>query len=256
MTSRTLTTTPSPQVLADRMLDILVSALHLRPHRSFPLNMNGDGDRIGRVTVYDGDSETRVIDARLIVESSGIDSIMLHAFSDPASDLPHLISDVAGVDSRWGFHVDLMPRVDLPGDLSTLEGVYEPLNAAYERVNSIPTSTAIELPARLRALSSAWIVGVSVDVTNPETAATDVDLLSLTFETYLRAWLACVEDGLPGSGTPESYVRPHGESARARDARQRFALFHSESDPVWGLMDDLVGPTDSAAILELVRGLG
>ena len=130
----------SPQVLADQTLDLLVGALHLRPHRSFPLNANGHGERVGRVTVYDGDHDTRIVDARLVVESSGIDSVMLHAFSDPATDLPHLISDVAGVGSRWGFHVDLIPRVDLPGDLSILEGLYEPLTPIYDRVNSIPGS--------------------------------------------------------------------------------------------------------------------
>jgi len=245
----------SPQVLADQMLDILVGALHLRPHRSFPLNMNGHGERVGRVTVYDGDHGTRIVDARLVVESSGIDSMMLHAFSDPATDLPHLTSDVAGVGSRWAFHVDLMPRVDLPGDLSTLEGLYEPLTPIYERAHSIPGSTPIPLPPRVRALSSAWIVGVSFDFTNAGGGRDAVQVMTDTFEAYVRTWLRCVDEGLPGLGTPESYLRPHGEAARARDARQRFALFHPDSDPVWGLLDNLVGPTDAAAILELIRGL-
>ena len=250
-----MSTSPDPQVLTDQMLDIIAVALHLRPERSFDLKANGNGEPVGRVTTYRGDHRTRVVDARLVVSQTGINSAMLHAFTDPTSDLPHLTSDVAAAHSNWILHVDLMPRVDLPGDLSTLEDLYEPLTPAYERVYAMPGARPTPLPPRLRALSSAWLVGVAVDLDGEEVRSDAFRVLSDTYAAYVDAWLTCVNDGLPGAGTPESRVRPHGETARARDARQRFALFNPEIDPVWDLLDDLIGPVDSAAILEIVRGL-
>ena len=78
-----------------------------------PLVLVESGERVGEVRVWTGPRIPNLVDTRLTVPGLGIDSVMLHAFTDSAGAVPHLTSDVAGIDGRLALGLDLTPRVDL-----------------------------------------------------------------------------------------------------------------------------------------------
>lgn len=195
-----------------------------------------DGRDCGGLRIYEGDA--RVIDSRLTLDDLGIDSVMVHAFAPSASSSPHLLSDLAFMpDRRWHFHVDLLPRVDLMTSPDYLDGVFPPLEAAFTAATTLPGSAPMPVPRRLRALGSAWLVGVIAD-------ASDEPTLTTTHDAYAAHFLDLLYQ-------PPVVVA--ASEQRERDRAHRRSLFDEATDPVWDVLKGIIGSDSVEAILSAVR---
>jgi hypothetical protein len=195
--------------------------------------ITGDPDGYGSLSVSDG--PVRLVDARLVAPALGIDSVMQHVLMPSSSDVPHLVSDLAGLpDGRWHFHVDLLPRVDLATRTDTIRAAHEPLTPHFARAMALPDSRPIELPMRLRALSSVWMVGVVAH-------AHDALTLHEIHDAY-----ADVQQG-------RTAERSDDDAFAARDLAHRTALFHRDTDIVWDVLIGLIGQDRVDAILTALR---
>lgn len=194
------------------------------------------GRPCGGISVYEGSS--RIVDSRLSLDDLGIDSVMVHAFAPSTSTSPHLLSDLACMpDGRWHFHVDLLPRVDLMTHPDYLDGVYPPLESAFLAATGLPGSEPMPVPRRLRALGSAWLVGVIA-------AATDEPVLTSTHDHYTDHFLALLAD--PGVGAEAS-------AQVERDRAHRRSLFDEATDPVWDVLNGIIGTASVDDLLDTIR---
>lgn len=224
---------------ADARLATLLEARSLDRVVDQQLTAVNGSDGYGSLQVFQGD--LTIVDSRLTLPTSGIDSVMLHAFAPSGGTSPHLLSDLAVLpDGRWHFHVDLLPRVDLVATPSYLDEVYPPLTAAHDRAYAIEGSTPISLPLRLRALSSPWLIGV---VASPH----DEPALTEIFGTYTRRWAHLLNQ------PPATAMVVDPESQVARDRQHRAALFDDATDPVWSFVAATVGHEATATLLDAVR---
>jgi hypothetical protein len=195
-----------------------------------------NGKACGGLRVYEGTA--RVIDSRLTLDDLGIDSVMVHAFAPSTSTSPHLLSDLACMpDGRWHFHVDLLPRVDLMTHPDYLDGVYPPLEEHFLTATGLPGSEPMAVPRRLRALGSAWLVGVVA-------AATDEPVLTDTHNFYVQRFLDLL------AAPPEPV---NAASQIERDRAHRRSLFDQATDPVWDVLNGIIGKDSVDGILEAIR---
>jgi len=235
----------SVQTLADRWAAPLV-ALLTRPTTTYrEFTLLSTGKLVGSLTVHTGriaDKPVRVVDTRLVIPDLSIDSVMLHAFAPGDSASPHLLSDLASLtedgEVSWHFHVDLMPRIDLVGSLRHLESVFTPLTNMYDSAFAIAGMRPIQIPPRLRALTSAWLVGAIV---SPD----DDDAIDAVFNGYVRQWQQCVTE------PPETAM--DAMALASRDRHHRAAMFNPETDIVWEFLADLIGQDDVDTILEAIK---
>lgn len=190
----------------------------------------------GGLRVYEG--RARVVESRLTLHDLSVDSVMVHAFAPSASTSPHLVSDLAHMpDGRWHFHVDLLPRVDLMTSSHYLDTVFPPLDPAFVAATALPGSAAMPIPRRLRALGSAWMVGVIAD-------PTDEPVLTSTHDAYASRFFELLRTP-PAAPPDDSLVR--------RDSDHRRALFDTATDPVWEILEGIIGAGSVDALLQAVR---
>jgi hypothetical protein len=205
--------------------------------RTEHLPFAGPDDATGRLTLHVG--PCTVVDVRLALPALGIDSAMLHAFAPSGSSSPHLLSDLAVLaDGTWHFHVDLMPRIDPVIDPSSLEA-QTPLTSWAERAMALPGARPIAIPRRLRALSSAWLVGVIV-------SEAEADDLTAIHDAYIDRFAGLLAAPLPTSMSSAALA--------ARDREHRAALFDDATDPVWSFLAEHVGTEPVDRILALITG--
>ena len=210
------------------------------PYETFV--MTESGERVGEVRVWTGPLVPSLVDSRLVVPSMGIDSVMLHAFTDPRSAAPHLTSDVAGMNGRLALGLDLTPRVDLATEPAYLDAVYAPLTETHRAIREVEGATPMDVPLRLRAFTSPWLTGASV----PESRLPEI---GRAYDAYLERFFALAEDGAPP-------VAIDGDALLARDALARRAQFDPASDPVWDFLAGLLGRESVDTLLDLVRTPG
>jgi hypothetical protein len=230
------------QDLADRLRDGLLATHDLievgAPYETFRLI--GTGEPVGFVRVWTGRSIPKLVDSRLVVPALGIDSVMLHAFAPTDSAVPHLGSDVAGVDGRFSFNLDLTPRVDLALDPGYLDAVYEPVNAARDEAYAIDGAELVDIPLRLRAFSSPWIVGVSV-------TEDQLPAVERTYEQFLAHFNALLASGVSTTV---------GGDPSVRDRAQRRAQYDPANDEVWEFLASVFGQPSVDVVLDLIRDVG
>jgi hypothetical protein len=195
-----------------------------------------NGKACGGLRVYEGSA--RVVDSRLTLDDLGIDSVMVHAFAPSSSTSPHLLSDLACMpDGRWHFHVDLLPRVDLMTHPDYLDSVYPPLEERFLAATGLPGSEPMAVPRRLRALGSAWLVGVVA-------AATDEPVLTDTHDFYAQRFLDLL------AAPPEPV---DGDAQIERDRAHRRSLFDQATDPVWDVLNGIIGKESVDGLLAAIR---
>jgi hypothetical protein len=200
-------------------------------------SFTGVDDAYGTLTVHHG--RATIVDSRLTIPSHGVDSVMLHAFAPSGSSTPHLLSDLAGLaDGHWHFHVDLLPRVDLVQDTSYLDEVFPPLTPSRDQAYGLPGAALIPIPLRLRALASAWLVGVIG-------APHDAEAFTQVHSAYVDRFIDLLDN------PPEVALAP--ERLRERDAVHRAALFDAATDIVWDVLTELIGADAVGEILAAVR---
>ena len=204
-----------------------------------------EGRRIGEFRIFTRDDGLRLVYSALSVEDFGMDTHQIYAFTPASSAVPHLFLDTAispNTDGTFHFGLDLVPRVDLGANLAYSEYVYGPLTApraeAIARPGVMPVGSLGPLQWSIR---SPWMVAAIVD---PR------DLRSLTdvVDAYTARWTELVGEGLP----PELVADTAEVDLARRDARNRAAIFSARTNPVWGLLDGLVGADSATRIRDLL----
>ena len=210
---------------------------------ALPLHAVGgplDGTRIGEFRVFSRADGVRLVYSALAIDDFGMDTHQVYVFTPAESALPHLFLDTAISPNTGGtfhFGLDLAPRVDLGASLDYLDAVYTPLSepraAALAQPGILPVPSIGPLQWALR---SPWMIAAIA-------APSDLKALGGITDEYVDRWLGLLADGLPaevGAGLAwQDVVR--------RDRLAREAMFSARTNPVWTLLDRLVGPSTSAA---------
>lgn len=189
-------------------------------------------------TFTSGKGVAKAVYVGLAVEAIGLDSHMVFAFTDDDSLVPHFTLDSVFGQGSHAFHLDLIPRVELASNLDYIDRVFAPLTEVFEDVQSREGLTAAAIGPRQRAMMSPWMC---------VNRATDEAFLGMTevVETYRDHWFSLLEEGLPAD-----LAAP--VDLGARDARNRAALFSREVDPVWNMIERLIGEQSELIRLQLV----
>ena len=201
-------------------------------------------DPVGSLRHFDGD--VTIVYVGITVDTIGLDSHMLFAFTPPDSAVPHFTLDSVQAGPHNAFHLDLIPRVDPGSHLAYLDLCFVPLTDAHDSAAEIDGLEAAELSPRQWQLMSAWMLAHRAD--DDGFAAIDPIV-----DTYRDHWLDLVADGVPASAL-DHHIGP--DALADRDRRNRAAVFNAEVDPVWAQIDRLLGEDTSAAIREHLRTAG
>lgn len=217
---------------------------------ALPLHAVGgplDGTRIGAVRIFTRPDGLRVVHSVLAIDEFGMDTHQLYAFTPAGSALPHLFLDTAISPNTGGtfhFGLDLAPRVDLGASLDYLDAVYTPLTEPRAAALAQPGIMPVPSIGPLQwALRSPWMIAA---------IAAPADLKSLTAITdeYVDRWLGLVADGLPA----EVEQGVAWQDVVRRDQLARQAMFSARTNPVWTLLDRLLGPDTAAALRATLTG--
>ncbi|HAM24342.1 MAG TPA: hypothetical protein DHW34_00500 [Actinobacteria bacterium] len=206
-----------------------------------------EGVSIGAFHEYTRDDGLRLVYSELSVDAFGMDTHQLYAFTPAGSAVPHLFVDSAispNTDGTFHFGLDLAPRVDLGSHLDYSEAVYGPLTTPRSEALSQPGVEPVPSLGPLQwSIRSPWMVAA---ITDPAA------LRSLTGITdlYVTQWLALLANGL-GSEVENTIT---DEPVELRDRRNREAMFSPRTNPVWGLLDKLVGAEAAQAMKDLLVG--
>jgi hypothetical protein len=231
------TTVSAVQELSGRWTARLVDALDLVEVESLPLVEQATGDPAGALVVHEG--PVRLIECRLAVPGRGIDSMMLVGWTPSDSAVPHLVTDLVVLADGWHAEVDLVPRVDLVAHAGYLDTVYPPLTPWLERVAALPGARPLDAGPRLRAALSPWTAGVVVD-------AEHVAALEEVHRAYQDRWVELVRGAEVGTA-------PAREELRARDRAHRALVYDRVTDPLWAVLDEILGTPAVDRLLDLLR---
>lgn len=215
----------------------LTEELNAEGEAALPVHAVGgplDGQRIGEFRVFTRDDGTRVVYSRLSIDAFAMDTHQVYAFTGADSPVPHLFLDTAispNTEGTFHFGLDLVPRVDLGANLSYALDVYSPLDTiraeALARPGVMPVPSLGPLQWSLR---SPWMVPAIV-------APSDLQELSDVTDAYVERWLELAD----GAMDPEVATDAASQHVAVRDRRNREAMFSPATNPVWGLLDKLVG---------------
>ncbi|MFN8168648.1 MAG: NAD-dependent epimerase/dehydratase family protein [Candidatus Nanopelagicales bacterium] len=217
---------------------------------ALPLHAVGgplDGTRIGAVRIFTREDGLQLVHSVLAIDEFGMDTHQLYAFTPAGSALPHLFLDTAISPNTGGtfhFGLDLAPRVDLGASLDYLDAVYTPLTepraAALAQPGILPVPSIGPLQWALR---SPWMIAAIA-------APTDLKALAPITDEYVDRWLGLVRDGLPA----EVEQGVAWQDVARRDQLARAAMFSARTNPVWTLLDRLLGPDTAAALRATLTG--
>ena len=200
------------------------------------------GDVIGDLRLYRG--EVTVVTTSMASPLLGLDTHQVTVFTAPDSVVPHLTVDAALAPTQNGEHhvgADLLGRVDLPANPGYLDVVYRPLSSALDAATAderLRPATGLD-PVR-KALRSPWLFAAYLD-------EPDLPAAMPVTDAYVDHWLALFRDGVA------DYEPDLDAAALAdRDRRFRATLFALETNPLWGLVDRLLGASSGAAIRDVL----
>ncbi len=205
------------------------------------------GQRIGEFRVYSRDDGVRLVYSALAIDEFGMDTHQVYAFTGADSPLPHLFLDTAispNTNGTFHFGLDLPPRVDLGANLEYALAVYDPLSESRATALAQPSVMPVPSLGPLQhSIRSPWMVAAIV---SPE----DLSRLAAVVDCYVDQWLMLVAKGLP----PEVVASVAWQDLPQRDQRNREAMFSPRTNPVWTLVDRLVGVESAAAMRGLLTG--
>ena len=234
---------PAGRVLVTGVLERVVGALGLVEDVDalLPLHAVGgplDGTRVGEFRVYTG-TGVRLVYSRLAVDEFGMDTHQVYAFTAADCAVPHLFLDTAispNTDGTFHFGLDLAPRVDLGANLEHTMAVYSPLDEV--RADTLARTGVLPVPSLgplQWTLRSPWMVAAIV-------TPADLARLQDVTDAYVTRWLELVSSGVAST-----------ESDLAdRNRRNRAAMFNPLTNPVWTLLDRLVGVETAVAMKDLL----
>lgn len=190
-----------------------------------------------RVWTTDGPVQ-KIVYAGISVDSIGMDTHMVYAFSDPAGAVPHFTLDSVQAHGILAFHLDLNPRVDLGVNLPYMDGVYGPLQELFDEGQAMEGLSPAAIGPRQRAIMSPWML---VYRATPEAYRQ----LGKQVTGYLDRWTELTEQGLPA----DIAASVKDVDLPGRDAANRALIFSRDVDKVWDQITPLVGQQTS----ELMR---
>jgi hypothetical protein len=198
-------------------------------------------DPVGRARLYRG--EVTLVYVGLAVETIGLDSHMMFAFTPAGSAVPHFTVDSVQVPGGYAFHLDLIPRVDLGAHLGYMDHCYGPLTEVRSRTLALDGLTPADLSPRQWALMSEWMLANRCD---------EQGFLAVrpTVDAYREQWFSLLAAGVPAdllAGVDDA------DLAR-RDEANRAALFNPDVDKVWAQVERLVGAEQSEDVRLLLAG--
>ncbi len=235
------------EAVTDRLLKALdVDEVHGDdggPLQTFVAQMDPiAGQAIGELRLYRG--AVTVVTTGMESPMLGLDTHQVTVFTPGDSVVPHLTVDAALAPTQNGEHhvgADVLGRVDLPANPDYLDAVYRPLSAALDAATAderLRPATGLD-PVR-KALRSPWLFAAYLDEPDLPASAPIID-------AYVDHWLVLFRDGVAG------YEPDLDAPALAdRDRRFRATLFAVETNPLWGLVDRLLGQPAGAAIREVL----
>jgi hypothetical protein len=204
-----------------------------------------EGVSIGAFHEYTRSDGVRLVYSELSVDAFGMDTHQLYAFTPAGSAVPHLFVDSAispNTDGTFHFGLDLAPRVDLGSHLDYSEVVYGSLTTPRAEALAQPGVEPVPSLGPLQwSIRSPWMVAA---ITDPAA------LRSLTGITdlYVTQWIALLNNGV-GAEVESTLI---DQDLALRDQRNREAMFSPRTNPVWGLLDRLVGAEAAQAMKGLL----
>ncbi len=230
---------------ARRVLSHLSQRILLEEHvgaaRGPWLSVGGMGATRGHVHVHTATGLDKVVFLTL-EDGEQLDAAMLMAFGSSHTAQPHLVLDVARVARQYAVFVDLLPRVDLAVHPSYVREIYAPLDAVVDGLARHPQLVASPVPHSLRPYVSPWMTGFRCSTEH----------LQQLFEfvaPYVSGWLDLLMHGLPP-------VRHTTHELSRRDILHRENLFSAIADPVWDVLDTLIGEDNAQRVLSLLHSHG
>ncbi len=204
-----------------------------------------DGERIGEFRVFTRNDGLRVVQSAMSVELFGMDTHQVYAFTPADSAIPHFFVDTAispNTDGTFHFGLDLAPRLDLGASLDYTEAVYGPLTDIRSEALGQPGVMPVPSLGPLQwSIRSPWMAAAIVQ---PD----DLRKLATVADAYLDQWLRLMANGLPAAAGADAAWQDPGE----RDRRNRAAMFSPRTNPVWMLLDRLVGAEAAQAMRDLL----
>jgi nucleoside-diphosphate-sugar epimerase len=193
-----------------------------------------DGRRIGEFREFVRADGTRLVYSALSIDEFGMDTHQIYVFTPPTSAVPHLFLDTAispNTDGTFHFGLDLVPRIDLGAGLDYSDAVYGPLTEARAEALAAPGVMPVPSLGPLQwSIRSPWMVASIV-------MPVDLRTLQGIVDVYVDRWIALDAEGLPEGALADATWQDLPE----RDRRNRAAIFSARTNPVWGLLDRLVG---------------
>ena len=156
--------------------------------------------------------------------------------------MPHFTVDSVQTGDMHAFHLDLVPRVDLPVNIAYCDEVYAPVNDAYESVAAIDGLEAAHLGRRQWAVMSPWMLA------HRATADAFASIGSVV-SAYRDHWIMMLRDGL----SSDAVAGMTASDLDVRDARHRSVVFNPDVDPVWGMVDRLLGGDMSRHVRSILK---
>lgn len=195
---------------------------------------------VGVCRIFSGVSVHRLVYIAVGVPQIGMDSHMFFAFTPPGSAVPHFTLDSVMAGPSHAFHLDLIPRVDLGANLAYMNETLLPLSASFDAARKIEGLTPANLSPRQYALMSPWMLAFRA--TEAAYAACRPHI-----HAYLDHWSKLVESGVPAPAgvTPAQLA--------ARDQANRDAIFSYEVDPVWNMIERLLGKPLNERLIGILR---
>lgn len=238
--SPTMATAPNvaiqrdPEVICTRVVARLIeelSCVEIAPDSPAWTDLKLGEQAVGQLAVYRGrNGVDRVVASRIRLENPAMDSHMVAVFTDPRSLVPHLVVDAVVFGERGSFHADLLPRLDLGTSMAYVDRCYAPLDAVRDAADADERFAPGTAPRRQRALMSPWMGLYTLDPQHMDAAFEYVD-------RYVDHWCQLMRSSLP----QPVQVEAKGIDLAARSARQRELIFSREVDPVWGMLDRVLG---------------
>lgn len=204
-----------------------------------------EGQRIGEFRVFTGADGLRVVYSALTIEAFGMDTHQVYAFTGAQSAVPHLFLDTAiapNTEGTFHFGLDLAPRVDLAASFAYSQAAFAGLETARADALADPEVGPVPSLGPLQwSLRSPWMVAAIVA---PEV----LPRLEPVTTAYVTRWLELVTEGL----SADVVDAVSWQDLTHRDRLNREAMFSAAANPVWGLLDRLVGPDTAARMRELL----
>ena len=204
---------------------------------------------------HGGENLQKVVYTGISVEPIGIDSHMIFAFTKRDSIVPTFTLDSVytkmppGADPNfpdggdmYAFHLDLVPRCDLGVNRAYMSRVYDALTDTQAAVLAADGVFPAQLSPTQRAIMSPWMLAQRT------TSSAYESVVFPAAEAYTSHWLALVDDGLE-----DVAAAVHGEAGAGRDVANRELIFNRDIDPVWGKIDQMLGPEVSDLMISVLR---